>query len=203
MGHGAVVIAAITSCTNTSNPSVMVGGRAAGEESRRARPDGQAVCQDQPGARLAGGHRISAESRPARAAGSSWASTWSATAAPPASATPARCRARWSRPSPAPTWSRRRCSRATATSKGASTPMCGPTTWPRRRWWWPMPWPARSISTWPTSRSASDPDGQPVYLRDIWPTQPGSPARRSPARVQPEMFTAEICRRLRRQRDLE
>ncbi len=25
MGHGAVVIAAITSCTNTSNPSVMIG----------------------------------------------------------------------------------------------------------------------------------------------------------------------------------
>ena len=27
IGHGAVVIAAITSCTNTSNPSVMLGGR--------------------------------------------------------------------------------------------------------------------------------------------------------------------------------
>ncbi len=31
---GAVVIAAITSCTNTSNPSVLMAGRLAGEKSR-------------------------------------------------------------------------------------------------------------------------------------------------------------------------
>ena len=37
LDHGAVAIASITSCTNTSNPSVMVGGRAAGQERRRAR----------------------------------------------------------------------------------------------------------------------------------------------------------------------
>ena len=36
--HGAVVIAAITSCTNTSNPSVMLARRPAGEEGRGARP---------------------------------------------------------------------------------------------------------------------------------------------------------------------
>ena len=35
--HGHVVIAAITSCTNTSNPSVMIGAGAAGQEGRRAR----------------------------------------------------------------------------------------------------------------------------------------------------------------------
>ena len=35
--HGSVVIAAITSCTNTSNPSVMVGRRPAGQEGGRAR----------------------------------------------------------------------------------------------------------------------------------------------------------------------
>ena len=23
---------------------------------------------------------------------------------------------------------------------------CGPTIWPRRRWWWPTPWPARWTS---------------------------------------------------------
>ncbi len=39
LDHGAVVIAAITSCTNTSNPSVMVGAGAAGQKARRARPD--------------------------------------------------------------------------------------------------------------------------------------------------------------------
>jgi aconitate hydratase len=35
IGHGDVVIAAITSCTNTSNPSVMIG---AGLVARNARP---------------------------------------------------------------------------------------------------------------------------------------------------------------------
>ena len=39
LGHGAVVIAAITSCTNTSNPSVMIARRPAREEGGRARPD--------------------------------------------------------------------------------------------------------------------------------------------------------------------
>ena len=75
---------------------------------------------------------------------SSSASTWSATAAPPASATRARC--------PRPIAKaidegrpgrRRRALAATATSRGASTRWCGPTTWPRRRWWSPTPWPAR------------------------------------------------------------
>ena len=37
LDHGAVVIAAITSCTNTSNPSVMIGAALAGQEGRRAR----------------------------------------------------------------------------------------------------------------------------------------------------------------------
>jgi hypothetical protein len=31
---------------------------------------------------------------------------------------------------------------------------CAPTTSPRRRWWWPMRWPARWTSTSPPSRSA-------------------------------------------------
>ena len=53
IGHGDVVIAAITSCTNTSNPSVLV---AAGLVARKARAlglDPQALGQDQPRA----GHR--------------------------------------------------------------------------------------------------------------------------------------------------
>jgi len=51
--HGAVVIAAITSCTNTSNPAVMLGAGSR-EESGRARPRRQAVGEDLAGARLAG-----------------------------------------------------------------------------------------------------------------------------------------------------
>ena len=41
--HGSVVIAAITSCTNTSNPSVMIARRPARQERRRARARAQAV----------------------------------------------------------------------------------------------------------------------------------------------------------------
>ena len=37
LGHGDVVIAAITSCTNTSNPYVMIGGGPAGANAREAR----------------------------------------------------------------------------------------------------------------------------------------------------------------------
>ena len=56
--HGAVVIAAITSCTNTSNPAVMVARRAAREERGRARPRPQAVGQVEPRAGLQGRHRV-------------------------------------------------------------------------------------------------------------------------------------------------
>ena len=52
----------------------------------------QAVGQDQPGARLEGGHRLPDRGRADAARWSSCGSTWSATAARPASATAARCR---------------------------------------------------------------------------------------------------------------
>ena len=79
IGHGAVVIAAITSCTNTSNPSVMVAAGPAGAEGGRAGPASVAPAgQDQPGARLAGGDRATCSGAGLlRAAGASWASTWS------------------------------------------------------------------------------------------------------------------------------
>ena len=70
------------------------GGRPAGQEGRRARPADQAVGQDQPGARLEGGDRLPDRGRPDAAAGAAAASTWSATAARPASATAGRCRRR-------------------------------------------------------------------------------------------------------------
>ena len=43
LGHGAVVIAAITSCTNTSNPSVMLGAGLLARKAVRARADGAAA----------------------------------------------------------------------------------------------------------------------------------------------------------------
>ena len=61
--HGSVVIAAITSCTNTSNPSVMLG---AGLLATKAVARGLTVPrlrEDQPGPRLEGGDRVPARSR--------------------------------------------------------------------------------------------------------------------------------------------
>lgn len=80
LGHGSVVIAAITSCTNTSNPSVMLGAggclkpcrssresvtAAAGSSRRAPRQEGgavrserEAVHQDQPVPRQRRGHLL-------------------------------------------------------------------------------------------------------------------------------------------------
>ena len=122
MHHGAVVIAAITSCTNTSNPSVMVG---AGLLAKKAVEAGLNVkpyvkTSMAPGSKVVPDYLIKSGSMPYL--GAAWASTSSATAAPPASATAARC--------PKPSSQaikdgdlvvRRRASPATATSKAAST----------------------------------------------------------------------------------
>ena len=53
--HGAVAIAAITSCTNTSNPSVMVAAWLGREEGRRKGPHRATAREDQPRSRLARG----------------------------------------------------------------------------------------------------------------------------------------------------
>ena len=62
LGHGDVVIAAITSCTNTSNPFVMIGAGTAGAERGRARADDEAMGEDLARAGLAGRDRLSASS---------------------------------------------------------------------------------------------------------------------------------------------
>ena len=66
---GAVLIAAITSCTNTSNPYVLMAAGLLARNAHRARAQVQALGQDQPGAGLARGHRLSAEGIVARPAG--------------------------------------------------------------------------------------------------------------------------------------
>ena len=63
-----VVIAAITSCTNTSNPSVMIAAGLLAAESGRARADGSAVGEDVARARFARRHRLLRRVGPARAA---------------------------------------------------------------------------------------------------------------------------------------
>ena len=64
LDHGRVVIAAITSCTNTSNPSVMIGAGLLARKARRAGLTAQALGEDLAGAGLDGGHRLPRARRP-------------------------------------------------------------------------------------------------------------------------------------------
>ena len=64
LDHGAVTIAAITSCTNTSNPSVMLAAGLLARNAVQEGPQGQAVGQDHARARLEGRHRLLREGRP-------------------------------------------------------------------------------------------------------------------------------------------
>ena len=61
VGHGDVVIAAITSCTNTSNPSVMLAAGLVARNARAKGPEGKAVGEDLTGARFASRHRLFVE----------------------------------------------------------------------------------------------------------------------------------------------
>ena len=120
LGDGSVAIAAITSCTNTSNPSLMI---AAGLLARKAVARGMGR---RPWVKtsLAPGSRVVIDYLERAGLIESLdglASTWSASAAPPASATPGRCRTRSPPRSTATTCRWRRCCRATATSRRAST----------------------------------------------------------------------------------
>ena len=65
LGHGDVVIAAITSCTNTSNPSVMIGAGLLARNAVEEGPDLQAVGEDLARARIADRRGIFQEGRPA------------------------------------------------------------------------------------------------------------------------------------------
>ena len=91
LDHGAVVIAAITSCTNTSNPQVMVGAallaKKAVEKGLSRKPWVKTTLA--PGQQGRRPTTTTAAGSPPTSTSS--ASTSSATAAPPASATPARC----------------------------------------------------------------------------------------------------------------
>ena len=145
---GSVVIAAITSCTNTSNPYVMIG---AGLVARKARalgltrkpwvktslaPGSQVVQRLPRGRRPAGGsrrarlqprrlrlHHLHRQLRAARRPGDLQGDRTTTTS------------------------SRPRCCRATATSRAGSARTCGRTTSPRRRWSSPTRSPATSTST--------------------------------------------------------
>ena len=61
--HGSVVIAAITSCTNTSNPQVMVGAGLLAKKAVERGLTQQAVGEDEPRARLEGRDRVLRQGR--------------------------------------------------------------------------------------------------------------------------------------------
>ena len=72
--NGAVVIAAITSCTNTSNPSVMLGAGLLARKAVELGLDVPGARQDESRARVPGGHPISDAGWPAAISGSTWVS---------------------------------------------------------------------------------------------------------------------------------
>ena len=91
LDHGHVAIAAITSLHQHLEPLRHGRRRPARQERRREGPDQQAVGQDDPRARLQGRHRLLREGGARPPTSTSSASRPSATAARPASATAARC----------------------------------------------------------------------------------------------------------------
>jgi aconitate hydratase len=93
LDHGSVVVAAITSCTNTSNPSVMIGaGLLARNATRRGLKTKPWVKPSLAPGSLVVTEYLRAAGLPSRSRSSG--STWSATAARHASATAAAARAR-------------------------------------------------------------------------------------------------------------
>ena len=97
MGHGDIVIAAITSCTNTSNPSVMIG---AGLLAKKAIERGLKVVRGsrhrwRPGSQIVTDYLAKAGLDKAL---DKLGFDWSGTAARPASEIPARCRSRSPKP---------------------------------------------------------------------------------------------------------
>ena len=74
---------------------------------------------------------------------------------------------------------------------------CAPTTSPRRRWSWPMRWPARCARNLANEPLGEGSDGKPVYLKDIWPTQPRDRRHRC-AMPYRAMFRAALRQRVRR-----
>ena len=191
LGNGHVVIAAITTCTNTSNPSVLV---AAGLVARKARAKGSpASLGSRPAWRREQVVTDYLDARALARISTRWASTWSAMAARPASAI--RGRYPTDNKAIATRSGRRSVLGVIATSRAAYHPTGAPTISPRRRW------------SSPTRSQAGDRPGQravgtatkgePVFLNDIWPTneeirsdRPASSIRRMFRRTTPTFTRA-------------
>jgi aconitate hydratase len=174
IGDGNVVVAAITSCTNTSNPHVLLG---AGLLAKNAVARGLKVppfvkTSLAPGSRVVIDYLQDAGLMPALEALGFHLAAFGCTTCIGNSGP-------WTPPSKKPsktttsTWPR--CSRATAISKPASTRASSPTSWPLPCWWWPTPWPAGWTPTSASNRWA----WTPTANRSTWPTS-GPRTKRSP-----------------------
>ena len=80
---------------------------------------------------------------------------------------------------------------------------CGRTTSPRRRWSSPTPSPAAMDIDWDTEPLGTGRDGQPVFLKDIWPTHEEVAASRSSRSIKAESFERHLRDGLRGRRELE
>ena len=170
-GDGDVVIAAITSCTNTSNPSVLI---AAGLVARKARAQGPRTSKPwvktslAPGS--AGGHRLSERgglSEDLNALGFDLVGYGCTTCI--GNSGPAG-RADQQGDQRAMTWSPSASSRATAISKDACRPTAAPTSSPRRRWSSPIALKGTVRTDMIDEPIGTATNGEAVYLKDIWPT---------------------------------
>ena len=170
--HGSVVIAAITSCTNTSNPSVML---AAGLLAKKAVEKGlqtQTVGQDQPGtgSKVVTDYLI--EAGLMRYLEQSAVSSGRLRLHRLASATAARCRRRCRKASTRAVSSSPPCCRGNRNFEGRDSPRSAcqlsrlAAAGRRLR-------PGRPHGHRPAQRAARHrtPTAQPVFLKDIWPSR--------------------------------
>ena len=144
--------------------------RSAREEGRRAGPRQQALGEDLARARARPSSPTIWSRRASTSTSTSSASTSSATAARPASGTPGRCRRRSPRRSTRTTSWSARCSRATATSRAGSSRTCATTTSPRRPLCVAYALAGRMDIDLLDDPLGEGSDGEPVYLRDLWPS---------------------------------
>ncbi len=92
---------------------------------------------------------------------------------------------------------------AIATSRAASIPRCGPTTWPRRRWSSPTPWPGKVDIDFATEPLGKDNDGQAGLPEGHLADAAGGRRCGRADRCKPDMFTQHLQRRVQGRRALE
>ena len=110
--------------------------------------------------------------RACRTASTRWAFRSSASAAPPATATPVRWLPVWKTRSSRAASRAWPCCRETATSRAAFIRCCVRPISPRRRSSSPMRWWVRCCATSPATPLGVGADGRKIMLSDVWPSDP-------------------------------